>query len=785
MCEIVTSQLICPAILQNLVDSKTGIPLAGGVVTFYRQQDMSTLKNVYYQVGSAPPYTYVAAPNPMILSATGSTVDTNGNDVLLFYYPYLDQDFPVEMCDPSVIDTYYITVYDSMGTFQFDRKNFPFTAGSPTPSNSIATLENVVANNRFWRNLGQQQLGNGTTGYNAATLPVTYTHDEYNNTGTYYTVRLAPDQHDGFSMPDFRYIRNANSNITESIIFTKFPEQLPPPIIQGDIQPEYYINHNCSADTSGATLKIYQFPISLHIATLANQPFTFTIQGMATSGNATITVSIYQFCGTGSVSPGPIPVGAGTITFSNSWEKWSLVDIFPTNDGITLSGTNDDAFYLQIGMPVGTTGSPQPNAACNISFCLPSIYLIDALEAAPTNSFQTYDQIDAIIAAPRTGDVKISINDFYPFGWVPLTGGTLVNVNSGSVTVVAPTSNLGIAYQGTDGWPLYSMLWNRFVGFTNGSSNPLAQMFTAAGAAAAYGSNAWSDWGALKQLSLSPMIGRILLGTVPASALPILYSSTVTAAQLTTAFTATAINGGLLLTSTQPMAFGEIVQFANTGGGSALPSALSSATNYYAIPTSATTFYVATSLANAQSDIVVVGGSNGSGTINAITQSLVLTAANTPTSVNLFRGQVITFANTGGALPTGLVANTLYYAMPCYSATLGATTFCVATSFANAMSGNALVAYTDAGSGTTTVTISMPGASEGEYAHQSYASELGSHVHPAPGSAGTLQFSLSSGSGSGPAGSTGLTNPNTGPTGSGVPQNVTQPSVAMNFFIKL
>lgn len=768
-CTIDTTLLISSPTLQDVIFGKDGLPLIAGVVTFYRQADMTTFKNVYYQTGSAPPFQYIALPNPLVLSDAGSFQDVNGNDVIPFFYPALD-DCVFTGCDPNTPDSYYITVYNADGQFQFDRKDFPFNSGEPTPVTTIATLENYLLNNRFWRNIGQSQSGNPT--YNAATL-TQYTRDEYNNSGTYYTARLAPSQHDGFSMPDFRYIRNANTSVTESIAFNIFAEQLAPPIIEGDIQPEYYITHNCTADSSGATLKIYQFPISLHQATLANQNVTFTIQGKSTSGSASITVNLYQFCGTGVASPAPVPLGDGVITLGNSWQKYELFGTFPSNNNISLSGTNDDAFYLQIGMPVGSGTA----AICNLSFCLPSLYLSDGLDNLPTNSFQTYDQIDSIIAAPRTGDVKVSMNDFSPWGWVPMTGGTIASVNT-TTTVSAPASNLGIAYQGTDAWPLYSLLWNKFVSLTNGTSNPLAQLYNAAGTAIAYGSNAWSDWNALNQLSLSPMIGRVLMGTVPATALPLLYKNTITASQLTTPFTAATSTSGILFTSTQAMAFGEVVQVAS--GGGTLPTELSASTNYYAVPVTTTTFYLATSLANAQAAVVILGSNLGSGTINVISFSLVLTVSVTPNALNLFRGQIVTFTNTGGTLPGGLAINTLYYAVPC-----AAGTFCVASSFANAMSGT-LIAYSSAGTGTTTATITFPGALEGEFAHSQYGAEVGTHGHTPNGTQSGLNFVVTNAGASLGGTGTGATPlSTTGTTGQGVAANITQPSVQMNFLIKL
>lgn len=763
-CVITTSQLIFPAIFQNVLVAKDGTPLTAGVIYFYRQADKTTLKNVYYQDGNG---NFVIAPNPMTLSAAGTTVDVNGNDILLGFYPFLDN-YP--SCDPNISDLYFIEVYDQFGTLQFTRSNFPFNAEEAGPVGIVVpTFENYIINNRFWRNIGNQNPA--PTGLSLATL-TQFTNMEYQSTGNYYHKTLAPSQHDGFSMPDFQYIRDTNTSVTESVIFNTFPEQLAPPTIVDDIQPEFYVTHHCTADSSGSLLKVYQFPISLHIDTLASQPFTFTIQAMSTAvttAAATIGIYIYQFVGTGGVSP--VPQLIGTQILNSTWTKYTFAFAsFPNNNNITLSGTGDDAYYLQIAMP--TTA----NAVTTINFTLPSIYLSNSLELIPTNSFQTYDQIDSVIAAPRTGDVKISMSNFYPFGWIPLSGGTLTNP---AVATTTPSTGIGQAYVGTDGWRLFELLWTHFKAYDTGAnSNPIAQMYSAAGTATNYGATAAADWLVSAQISLSSMIGKVIMGTVPPLALPVVYSNTFTASQLTTSCAGSSGTLGLLMTSAQSVAFGEIVQFSGS-----LPTGIVAVTNYFCVPISTTTFYVATTLANAQNGVMIAWTDNG-GSFNVINQSLLLTISGTPATLNVFRGQPITFTTTA-SLPGNLAINTVYYAVPTGNLTTAVATICIATSFANALSGASLVAYSSAGSGTNTVSATLAGTVSGEYAHSQYPAELATHKHTLVtttfGNVGT----------SAPLTSSNATTPgavfsgDTNYTGENVPMNSTQPSMWWNMLIKL
>ena len=123
-----TALLVASPTLQDyLVDKLTGQPLSAGIVTFYQDSQRQTLKNVYYQQGIPGAYTYTALPNPLTLSSVGTIQDSNGNDVIPFFYPY-------DETDNVTPQAYYVTVYSSSFVLQFTRQNFPFVAHTTTPS---------------------------------------------------------------------------------------------------------------------------------------------------------------------------------------------------------------------------------------------------------------------------------------------------------------------------------------------------------------------------------------------------------------------------------------------------------------------------------------------------------------------------------------------------------------------------------------------------------------------------------------------------------------------------
>jgi hypothetical protein len=592
--------LISAAMIQDFIIGKNAQPLAAGIITMTHDNAPSVLKPWYQQIGpQGGPYTYVTLPNPMTLTGVGTMADGSGNDIIPFYYPWADPD-PANPGAPLAFDPYLVTVTDSNETLQFTRSYFPWVpdhGAPPTPGTGQNTNENYIINNRFWRNLNTIAASQFPTAW----PPNTWTN-QYNLATTVYYQTLAPSQHDGFSMPDFNYIRNtqgSGGSVNESITFNTFPQPLSVQTnVTGDIGPEFYLNFTCVSDATAPTLKIFQFPITLHLATLVNEPFSFTIQGRSNSGPAQFNVYIYKFLGTGVESDDPILIGNVRFTSTTFIKQNITGQLFPSTAGDVLgsagTGGNDDAYYIQIAMPPG---------AVNVDFTLPSLYLVETQDELPDNNFQTYDQIDSVIAAARTGDIKTSVNPFYPFGWAPMNDGTIAHPNTG-VTVIPP-AGLSLSYQGFDAWALYNMLWNLYSPYKFTSTASLLPIYTAAGNASTYGTNAWIDWNALKQLKLTKMLGQVILGTVPASALTL---GGVTFSQYLSTFTAT--TNVLTPAHTMQLFNGMPVYFTGT-------TTLALNTIYYVGLYNGTTFSVYTTFALAIAGGTPVTVATDSGTVIA------------------------------------------------------------------------------------------------------------------------------------------------------------------------
>jgi hypothetical protein len=159
----------------------------------------------------------------------------------------------------------------------------------------------------------------------------------------------------------------------------------------------------------------------------------------------------------------------------------------PSSQGVTPGLGGDDAFFMQINFPTGTT--------CNINVAIPSFYLGSTI---PTNDFQTYDQVASIVNSPRTGTIKLTMNTFNDdsdgFGWVSLNDGSIGSSTSGATTRA-----------NTDTWPLYASTYCSVIDtYANVSGGRTAPGNTIAAA--------YTDFTANKAMLLTKQLGRVLAG---------------------------------------------------------------------------------------------------------------------------------------------------------------------------------------------------------------------------------------------------------------------------------
>jgi hypothetical protein len=121
---------------EYLVDKDSGEPLAGGMIFFKAINNQGNYKSVYELVGGQ----FLPLPNPVILSGVGTVQDDNGNDIVIYYYPY-DADGNVEL--------YYVEVQSSGGVPQFTRDNWPPNSFNSGGGGSGSSAINYVPNPQF------------------------------------------------------------------------------------------------------------------------------------------------------------------------------------------------------------------------------------------------------------------------------------------------------------------------------------------------------------------------------------------------------------------------------------------------------------------------------------------------------------------------------------------------------------------------------------------------------------------------------------------------------------
>lgn len=311
-------------------DKDSGVPLAGGIVTFYSDINRSSKKPVYQLTGSPPNYTYAALNNPCTLSDVGTFQDELGNNIVPYYYPY--EGTPDE--NSSTIELYYITVESSGGVQQFTREGWPnFTADNV---DTTADATNFIPNGQF---LAHNDI------VSASQPPVT--------TYAFGSQTLASQ---AIAQGGWNFIRTSGGAST----FDNSFERIATGVAGLNDFPRYAFNFSCTS-FSGTDLTRdlrIQWPDVNKFSsgnTPGSQDYTFYFSAMSNDSNSYVfSIRVIYYFGTGGSPSNPIDTFIQNVTISPGYSSFTVtIPGFPANAG-TIGDNNDDYVSISIRGPSTT-----------------------------------------------------------------------------------------------------------------------------------------------------------------------------------------------------------------------------------------------------------------------------------------------------------------------------------------------------------------------------------------------------------------------------------------------
>lgn len=317
--------VIAPSLEMYFVDNASGLPLAGGTVNFYADDNRSNRKAVYELTGSSGNYSYVALPNPVTLSASGTFQDNSGNNILPYYWPWTGD--PVSNPNPTVAQLYYIEVYNANGVLQFTRQGFPnFTAES---SASSVDYINYVPNGQFLAHYNVNPANAVPGTITAVTTPIA---------------------------PGGWYFEVSNNSATDVDVVTFSEFTTPPSSPPGT--PHFAANVACtSIGGTPATFKYLALQFN-DVNQFAGQTMQLGFWAQSNSGSSlTVNMSQVSNFGTGTNSPSTsttLPIGQFTITTTYGLQQ--IAYTFPNNSSKVIGNAQPptDNVQIVIAFPLST-----------------------------------------------------------------------------------------------------------------------------------------------------------------------------------------------------------------------------------------------------------------------------------------------------------------------------------------------------------------------------------------------------------------------------------------------
>jgi len=300
-----------PNLQEYFVDKDSGLPLAGGKIFFYSDVNRTTPKTVYELEGNGANYTYVPLPNPIILSAVGTVQDNDGNDVIIYYFPF-DASGNEEL--------YYIVVQNSLGVPQFTRSAWPNPNGSGGSVGGSFSPYNFIPNGQL---LEHTNLANNAIVAGSNVLA-----------------------QGGFTF-EFTPAGSGTPSVNTSTFLVQNNN------IEAPQSPRYLLNVACTVVNGLDTQKTLRVKwADVNKFSTPNSIYTFAFYATSNLGSVPVTINLIKYCGTnGSVVP---PLALSTITIENNVDAplYNINLTFGNNDGLNVDTVNNNDYVaLEISFP--------------------------------------------------------------------------------------------------------------------------------------------------------------------------------------------------------------------------------------------------------------------------------------------------------------------------------------------------------------------------------------------------------------------------------------------------
>ena len=352
------------------VDNASGLPMSGGIVTFYSDVNRTVLKPVYQLTGTPGNYSYAPLNNPCTLSSSGTFQDAMGNNIVPYYYPFTGLPSDNNNQGTGVSELYYITVVNSGFVPQFTRQGWPQAAATNVTPVNDEEVDNFIPNGQFLAH----------TNWTSLTEPPVTPSAGLSFAGG-QTIDTQPIAQGGWY---FAYTNGTTATFANSF------SQIPASGGWGAANfPRYLFNFVCAsvAGMGGvpATRDLWITWPDVNKFSSSPGPYTLYFDAKSNDGNA-YTFTLYQiyYFGSGSSSPGLFSAPIATITIGPSGllQSHNIQNItWLVNQG-TIGSNNDDFVGIAIR---------GPSSAWNVS--LSDFVLAQGNEVFTSFPVETNDQM--------------------------------------------------------------------------------------------------------------------------------------------------------------------------------------------------------------------------------------------------------------------------------------------------------------------------------------------------------------------------------------------------------